>query len=212
MKHSLRAIAASSLFLVSAATVQGAFFSNTTGIASPVTTITFDEHVLADGSPLTTEYSDLGVTFGSLFYNTQPITTGAVTQPLAENFFGDGGTILNKFSIYFLQPRTDFGLGFISNDGEVTQFEAFLSGNLVASGTANTGISTVDYFGFTGGSAFDEIRMSVSLNVNGAAGIDNIQFGKPFVPTSAPDTGATVGLLGIAFAGLGMVSRCSNKP
>src|SRR2546430_443905 len=42
------------------------------GLASPVSIITFDEHVLAANTPLTNQYADLDVTFSpNLFYSPQ---------------------------------------------------------------------------------------------------------------------------------------------
>jgi hypothetical protein len=48
-------------------TVQANVISgSTTGLASPGTTLTFDEVVLPTLTPVTTQYSSFGVTFGNL--------------------------------------------------------------------------------------------------------------------------------------------------
>jgi hypothetical protein len=43
------------------------FLTNDFGLVSPTTTIAFDEHVLPAQAPITTAYSDLGITFSSMF-------------------------------------------------------------------------------------------------------------------------------------------------
>src|SRR5215471_2843209 len=50
---------------------------STTGLASPATTLTFDEVVLAPGAPVTNQYAAFGVTFSNVFYTPQT-GTGAI--------------------------------------------------------------------------------------------------------------------------------------
>lgn len=183
---------AAALLAVTAANTKADFLVNAFGINSPGTTITFDEVVLPNGTALGSSYSSYGLTFSDMYYNTEPVVFGGVSAPVAENFH----PIANPFSIFFASDQTDAAFNFITNDGETTLFEAYLDGILQASGTAVTGISSTDFYGFED-ELFDEIRITVSYNVNGAAALDNIQFdGTAPVPEVGTMAGAAVFALG----------------
>ena len=180
------------------ASSQATFIANPVGIVAP-TTIDFTEVVLANGTALTTQYSAYGLTFAGMFYNTQPITSGGVTAPVAENF----QPITNPFSLFFSTVQTSADFNFITNTGEVTLFQAYLGGVLQDSGVAATSISDVNFYGFTGDN-FDEIRITVSNNINGAAALDNVQFNGT---GQVPDAGSTLALFGLGIGALALGSR-----
>jgi len=166
---------------------------NTTGIVSPATTITFDEVVLADSSLVTTEYSGLGVTFSSLYYNSQ----GPATLPgISGNYVGNNvsGPLLNPFSIFFSSDVTSAAFGVATNPG-LSTFEAWNGGLFVESFSASTSFdgSTDYYFGFTG-ITFDEIR--VSVGGDGQMLIDNLQVTAVPEPETYAMLLAGLGLLG----------------
>ncbi len=171
-----------------------------TGLASPATTITFSEFVFAPGTPLTTQYSSLGVTFSNVFYNVAPINATGITPPLANNFAALGGPFLNPFSLMFTVPQTSAAFGFLTNPGTST-FTALLNGGVVETFTAPTSLAG-GFFGFTG-IAFNEIRVSAG-GVNGAAAFDNVQL----APVPEP---ATLLLLGTGLAGVGAAVRKRRK-
>jgi hypothetical protein len=166
-----------------------------TGLSNPAVTITFDEVVLAPGTALTTQYAALGVTFSGLFYNTLPLPFGDIVVPMAENF----DPVTNPFSIFFNTPQTSAALAFVSNNA-MTKFAAYLNGTLVDNFTAFTNTFDLNiYYGFAGGSPFDELRIGV-FNDDGFAGLDNIQFGTA-APPAVPEP-ATLSLIGLGLAGL----------
>jgi hypothetical protein len=190
------------VLLATAASSQAAFISSPTGIIT-TNTITFDEVVIPNGSALTNQYAAYGVNFQGMYYNTQPITFGGVSAPVAENF----NPISNPFSILFTNAQSQADFNFITNDGEITLFEAYLGGVLQDSGSVATGIADTNYYGFSG-VTFDEIRISVSNNVNGAAALDNIQFNAEGGGThNTPDTGSTLAMFGLGLTGLSAVRR-----
>src|SRR5882672_3724405 len=78
------------------------FFQNATGIASPVTTITFDEHLLPQDTSLTTQFADVGVTFAGAYFSSV-YTFPNIASPQAANFSqaDPSSTVVNPFSIHF---------------------------------------------------------------------------------------------------------------
>jgi hypothetical protein len=155
--------------------VDAQFFNNSTGISSPAETITFSEHSLPQNTSVTTQYSDLGVTFQSMFYNPDPNTFGHDINPPDIGNFKQSVTASNPYSIFFTQAQTSAAFALGSQAGTTT-FTALLNGNVVASGTASTSLPSGhanDFYGFSG-VLFDQIRISTS-SVDNAAIIDNIQ-------------------------------------
>jgi hypothetical protein len=169
-----------------------------TGLASPTTTITFSEVVLANGTPLTNQYSAFGVTFSGLFYNPQPtLVAPNISPPDAGNFSAPGVppvNLTNPFSFFFASPRSAAAFAMVTNLGTAT-FEARLVGGTVEMFSAPTDVGPPnDFYGFQN-SAFDEIRMTVTTN-NNAALIDNIQIGAAIPEPSS------LALLGVGALGL----------
>jgi hypothetical protein len=178
------------------------FFQNTTGIASPAEIITFSEHVLPTNTPLTNQYSDLGVTFSGLVYNPQPFTAPNTVSPQAGDFNLTTGVTTNPFSIFFNTPQTNADLVVLTNSGTST-FTALLNGVVVATSTAPTDTTlTNDFYGFSGVS-FNQILITAGGG-NGASLIDNIQLG---TVAAVPEPGSIALLAGMGLSGAGFLAR-----
>src|SRR5947207_16006687 len=65
MKYATLKLAALTLLLGGVGQANAAFIHNSTGLSSPSQVITFEEHVLSEGTPVTNQYADLGVTFSN---------------------------------------------------------------------------------------------------------------------------------------------------
>lgn len=200
MKRATLLLAVLALLLGGVGQAFGAILNNNAGILAPAVTITFEEHVFAGGTQLINQYADLGVTFNNVWYNSQAITSGPVTQPVGENYNGDP-TIVNPFSVFFNVNQTSAALALITNDGGVTNISAYLNGVFVEGADFPTSLTpTNGYYGFTG-VLFDEIRINVSTDTtNGAGVIDNIQLGTTEV-AAVPEP-SSLALLGIGIAGM----------
>jgi hypothetical protein len=149
---------------------------SSSGLASPATTITFDEVILGSGTPLTTQYSAFGVKFSGLFYSPQPGTFPGVTGNKAGNFPSiDNPVTTTSFSLLFTADQTDVAFGYATNP-TTTTLTALLDGSVVESfvqSTTSTEPATA-FLGFTG-VTFDQILISVSERQ--LALLDSIQLG-----------------------------------
>jgi hypothetical protein len=132
------------------------FISNASGLSNPHSTITFDEHILPNLTVVTTEYSDLGVTFSpyGLYFDVANNGISGISNFVPNGYGG------NRFpiGINFTTPQTEVAFAFISASGTTT-FHAFLGGNLVESNNIATGSQS--FYGFSG-ITFDAISIATS--------------------------------------------------
>ena len=152
---------------------QAALINNGTGLAAPLTTITFDEIVLADQTELLATYAAYGVTFGAgVRYGTVDYAIPNTAPPNAVNFFG----FVDPWIVRFDDPLSEAAMVVATNTSQPnTVITALLGGGVVESfNIATSQGGATNFFGFTG-IVFDEIRVS-----NPASGIvvDNIQLGR----------------------------------
>jgi hypothetical protein len=189
------------------------FFSNSTGISNPAETITFSEHVLPNNTPVTNQYSDLGVTFdpNNVWYNPAPSDphTSGIDPPDIGNFFPNH-TASDPFFIKFNLDQTAAAFAVGINPGGTGTFMALLDGQQVASGSAPVGpVGTVanDYYGFSGIS-FDTIEVFFNNTQSQAGVIDNVQLSS-VVPEPATVAAAVLAILacGIHLARRQLVRR-----
>jgi hypothetical protein len=171
--------------------------ASSTGLTSPVQTLTFDEIVLPMNTSLTTQYSGLGISFTPNVYYSPQTTFGNVQGNDIGNFTFNPDGPVNPVSFVFSGPINGAAFSFDA-DSTPYLFQAFLGGVLVDSFTATVGVSTSDYYGFNN-ITFD----TIVITQEGAGGgpfwvADNIQFGSA-VSTPEP---ASIALLGFGLFGL----------
>lgn len=199
LKRMRSAVRVCLLLLTGVSLVPATPLMNTTGLASPGVTVTFNELVLPTYASMTEQYLFRGLRFSpQLFYDGQdgPNPVDSMGNPLngisghylSNNF---PVSLVNPFSIQFVNIHNAAAFA-VATDPASTTFTALLNGSVVESFTANTNFdrSTSYFFGFTG-VAFNEIR--VSSTSSGGVVIDNVQF--------APEPGSGLlmgaGLIGI---------------
>ena len=182
----------------------GTIIASTTGLASPVSTITFDEIVLAQNTAVTNQYAGLGVSFSSLAYYSPQTGFGNVQGNDVGNFSFAGGPDINPMTLTFTSLQSDVAFAIASNSTNYL-FEAKLGGNLVDSFQSIVDTSSADYFGFTGLS-FDSITIT-SLGPDRWV-LDNIQLGSALTGVPEP---ATIALFGAGLAGLAARRRKMAK-
>ena len=175
MRQVLRALLASTFIIVPVSS-NAAFIDSATGLASPVTTVTFSEVSLTAGSLVTDQFSTLGVEFGSLSPNVGLYyTNGGNPGAGLQNYFPDD---YNPFVISFDTAITEAAFMMVTN-GYTDTFRALLNGTVVETATRTTG--NWRYYGFSG-IVFDEIQIGVALGEssipsNAHMRLDNIQTG-----------------------------------
>ena len=180
--HLILAVAVFCPSLAVAAPIQ-----NESGLVLPGVAITFDEIILTNGTPITDQYSSLGITFsGGLLYNPG-------TANMSDDIIGFEGRRLANFypvtpifSIFFSDPVAEAVLGVLAPD--TASFTALLSGEVVESFQNTRPVQTQGFYGFDA-IVFDEIRVNAA-GISGFALLDNIQF----TTIPEPSTGALLGL------------------
>ena len=195
-----KTLAVATLALLSQAAYATAISNSTTGLASPIVTITFDEHVLPAQSAVTSQYADLGVTFSpNLYYSSVIEDLPNITGNNVSNFNDDEK--VSQFSLNFVTDQTDVAFAMVS-DGSMWQFEALLNNSIIDSFSTSVDFSDLDFFGFTG-ITFDEIKITwIDDNLddnfdNIVMTIDNLQLGNA---ENVPEP-AALALLGMGMAG-----------
>ena len=173
-RHWLALVGAAAL-LTEGTPARATFVNNDFGLTSPVQVVTFDEHILAQNASVTTQYSDLGVTFAGAFYDPDVSNLVHVVGHRLGNFIPS--TPVSAFSMHFNARQTRAAVAMATQPGTST-FTALLNGVVVETGNAATSLSNPnDFFGFEG-ILFDEIRISVN-SVDHALLLDNLQTGAP---------------------------------
>ena len=191
-----------SSFAAHAAQINGA----STGLASPTSTITFDEVVLPGDTPVTNQYASYGVTFTpNLYYSPQSFSATGIDGNNVGNFtFSTEPAFVDPLTLSFSNTETAVAFG-AAGDNTPYLVQAFLNGTLVDSFNAEFAASG-GYFGFTG-----ESFNSISISQQGDGGgtyylLDNIEFG-PAASSVTPEPSSfalfSTGLLGAA----GMLRR-----
>ena len=170
----LRALAAVALVLLFAGASFGSTIDHGTGLAGLFQTITFSELSFAPNTPITTQFSSLGVSFTpQLYYDTPDVLYANIVGDRLQNYY----PCCNAFSIFFTNVQSAVDFNFVTQPGTTT-FTARLGGVIQESFTTSTDLlTTPNFYGFQGIS-LDEIDVSVS-SVNGAMQLDNIQLGVP---------------------------------
>src|SRR5438874_13830194 len=104
-----------------------------TGLTSPTTTITFDEHVLAANSTVTNQYADLDVTFSpNVYYDPQTGFPNINGNDIGNFTFATQPAFVNPMTMSFTTPMS--GVAFnMAGDATPYVFSAFLGGTLVES-------------------------------------------------------------------------------
>ncbi len=161
------------------APARASFFRNSTGISNPAGTVSFDEHVLANDSPIADLYADAGIasTSNLFFHNFSGSVNG--NPNVWGNFAWNRnsmGSYVSPFSITFVAPQSAAAFA-ISGQSTAALFEALLDGVVVDSGTADIshGEEDVnDIYGFTD-ITFDQIRVTAPASGLFIADVDNIQ-------------------------------------
>lgn len=214
MNHYVSAAIVSFITLLSGIpNAHAAFIQNSFGLSDPHSTITFDEHIFPFLTPVTTEYSDLGVTFSPYGLYFDAANNIANFGNSIGNFVPNGyGGDRFPIGINFTQPQTEAAFAFVSAVGTTT-FQAFLGGNLVESFNVVTGNSfNPVFYGFRD-ITFDAI--SIATPGCGFAVcpeiVDSIQLPTAPDSSSIPEPSSVLGLLAFGSLGIGAIFKHKLK-
>ncbi len=145
-------------------------------------------------------YSGLGVTLVNLDGGITYSTSAAPASKTATNF----GSGYPAGEFLFASAKTRFGVDITTNVGDNTTIFAYMGSVLVGSeyfvtfgAGGNGSFAGVEFL-----SGFDRIVIDPQNNVNGAMALDNARFEGAPLPEPA-----SIALLGVALAGLGVARR-----
>ena len=180
------------------------------------TTINFDDVgapcLFANQTPLTNQYSSLGVNFNGVGGNPMEVLNQCgnfgFNARSGENFLAYNlaaptansellsftlGTNINSVSIW--------GASNQSGTMQLLGYDAL--NNLIASSSAFNGSTSWQQLSLASNQVFDTVRLVTTLNYGG---FDDLEF-----TTSVPEPG-TLALLGLGFAGLGVLRLLKARP
>ena len=190
-------------------------FNNGTGLASPTTTITFNEVAVAQNAAVTSQFAALGATFSGLYMDPCVANSGNFFPNMSGRALGNFAGCSSPagehpFSIVFEDDVSEAAFVMIGNGG-FPELTALLDGSVVETGFG-AGVHYVywdNWYGFTG-IVFDEIRVNPAVFQGySTIRIDNLQF------VTAPAGGggsnlpepATAVLLLFGFGALALMRR-----
>jgi hypothetical protein len=200
---SVRWVGAILTLLLNVASARAVFIQSSVGLPS-AQTITFAEHGFPAGTPVTTQYADLGVTFSPNLYYSPLATAGIphIDDTNLGNFAGFGNPAVNPFIIHFNQPQTAADFAMATVDPGASTFTALLGGVPVETATAFTSLDTrQNFYGFTG-ITFDAIEVTAAGS-SGVMGLDNLQT----APAAAAPAPPGLVLVGLGVLGLAVYGR-----
>ena len=145
------------------------------GLTEPVSTVHFDEIVIADTALVSTQFAAFGVTFlPNMYYRTGDNPDWAnVSGPNLRS----GDPEVNPFSVHFENALTSAALIAIAQPPTPATITAKLNGVVVESFETTVSIDNPNnYFGFTD-IVFDEIEIAYTASTR--MRIDNVQLGEP---------------------------------
>ena len=180
------------------------------GLTSPTYTITFSEVALADGMPVTNQWSAFGlslgtgVCIGSPFTGGSPLSTTALYNfSFLPDFSGCPGVGLS--SIQFSTTLSGAAFHYITGNYS-SQFTALLGGVVVSTFTTTADFDTNLWYGFENLS-FDRIEI---LAFQGAFGLDDLQITSSSNGETVPEPGPQALVL-TGLIALGVAARSSAR-